>query len=434
MRFFLASCLTALYLYAYYVNISNISVVIISSLILFLFFCFLKKRNRSTISIIIELMCYCIPISWRNIFGGSFKDIPLPWFYILGGILIVCIWFKSFYKKTISGYDRLVAGIVTLILTFLGIIPLIITPRDFFNEGIGQFITLSFYNIILFSSIVKGPLINCDEVNQVREAYFLSGFITSLGVIFQFLVHRIIGITIGNILYALNRVIYSFMFLDISSGTLYLASTAFMMIIFADKSRSRKMFLYLSAILTIVATAITSARTGIVAFLITICLYSVSKKGIFKKFTGILLVGFSLFASLYFLGIVRPMSTAFDYFLNSSGRIEGYLLALEIFIKNLFLGTGFSRTYTSFLMEGLPVPHLSILQYLVQTGIIYTGMIFGVILYAQILSIKRSFIEGWVLLLTIIGSCFIPDIFSSRFIIIILITIFIQKTSHKVAT
>lgn len=431
MKFILVSCLTGLYLLAYTTNMRGFSVFILSVMILFALFNILRKKSKNITTIIVELMCYCIPISWRNIFGGSFADIPLPWFYILGGLLIVILMFIKIKKAKTSGYGRLLVEIVTFTLILLGIIPLLITKRDFFHESMGQFITLTFYNIILFFSIVKGPLIDSLEVNKIRNAYTLSGFVTSLGIIIQFFTHRFIGITLGNIEYALNRILYGFMFIDISSGTLYLASTAFMTIIFADKYMNRKISSYIQAIVIIIATAITSSRTGGVAFFITLGIYLLFKKGVFKKFLGVVVGGMFLLTSLYFFNIVRPMDNISAYVLNSSGRMNGYLVAIKIFMENPLLGTGFSRTYTSFLMGGMPLPHFSILQYLVQTGLVYTGMIFGVILYAQILAIKKSFLEGWILLLTIIGSCFIPDIFSSRFIIVVLITIFIQENHSK---
>jgi hypothetical protein len=373
-------------------------------------------------------MCYSIPISWRNVFGGSFADIPLPWFYILGIFLVAFIFFKYFYKSRIDGYGRALAGLVTLEALVLGAILLLATGNNFFNESLGQFLTLSFYNLILFFCLVKGPLIGQPEMNRIRKAYLLSGLVTSIGIILQFVFHRFAGITLGNIDYAKDRILYGFMFIDISAGTLYLASTALMAIIYADKYMERRIIPYISAALMIIAAAITSSRTGIAAFIATLFLYMLSKKGIYQKLFGITTAGIFILVSFFFFSLVRPMNNASSYILDGSGRIQGYLIGLEFFMKSPFLGTGFSRSFTSILMGGIPVPHFSLLQYLVQTGIVYTGMVFGVIAYAQMLAIKKSFIEGWILLLTMIGSCLIPDIFSSRFIIIILMVIFIQES------
>jgi|LFRM01.1.fsa_nt_gb hypothetical protein len=432
MKFFLVCSLVGLYFCAFIVDVSSACVAFLALFILFLLFNLSKKQNCGFIAIILELMCYCIPISWRNIFGGSFATLPIPWFYILGAVLIVHLFFKKFYKKSIRGYGRALTSIGSLILIFLALVPLLMTKHEFFSESIGQFITLGFYNIILFFAIVKGPLMDNYETQRVRLAYMLSGFVTSIGIIIQFVFHRFTGVALGNIGYALNRVIYGFMFMDISNGTLYLVTTAFMMLLYADKYSRKKILFYMGTVFVLAAAAITSARTGIISFFLVFGIYILfNNKGLFSRIKGIITGSIILLVTFYFFNIVRPMDNVVSYMLNSSGRIQGYIIAFNIFLKNFFIGTGFGRSYTSLLMGGVSMPHFSVLQYLVQTGIVYTSIIFGVILYAQILAIKKHFIEGWLLLLTMVGSCFIPDIFSSRFIILIMLMIFLQQSGCK---
>jgi len=393
---------------------------------------FIRKHNTSKTAALIELMCYSIPISWRNIFGGSFASLPVPWFYIIGALLALrLVMIKSPISKKMK-WSTVFLVLVQISVVFLSLGPLAITKYQssiYFTEAVGQFITLSFYNILILLCIAKGSLLEEKDMFRLRQAYVFGGLITSIGVIIQFSLHYFGGILIGNIEFALNRVLYLFMFIDISSGSLYLISTAFMMILFKNDFKMSRSSYILTVGTIVIATSITSARTGIISFFIVFSLYLFSKKGILKKLTGFASYIVLLFVVLTFFSFVRPMDNSINYVINSSGRISGYKIAWDLFVSNPIIGTGFGRTHTFHLMGGRAIPHLTFLQYLVQTGIIYTTLIFGIIFYALIKSWKNSIKEGWVLLLTLVGSFFIPDIFSSRFILIVMLFILLNNKS-----
>ena len=96
-----------------------------------------KKQGNSLLIALVELLCYTWSSSWRNIFGGSFADIPIPWFYLIGLVIVLYFVFNRKFRIQKKLF------IMLWILITLGLIPVIISAD--FREAITEYITLLFF-------------------------------------------------------------------------------------------------------------------------------------------------------------------------------------------------------------------------------------------------------------------------------------------------
>jgi hypothetical protein len=242
----------------------------------------------------------------------------------------------------------------------------------------------------------------------------------SLGLFIQIYIFLSIGKIIGKIDFMASRIGFGFIFSDYSFLSLFLASASGILIDFFEKNKNLREKSIFSRIFLIflfmIASLLTSARTGIVSFFIaSIIIYNLYFSNIlsfsFKKIIVGIIILFILLILIYGLPKLRG-----DIF-SSSGRIESYILGLQIFRQNPVWGCGLGvRSYKE--RFGYTIPHNVIIQYLSQTGLLLTILIlillFDIIKKAWKIKISSIFIT---LLTIMIGSLFIPDILNSRFLI-----------------
>ncbi|MEK8215497.1 O-antigen ligase family protein [Paenibacillus sp. FSL L8-0463] len=393
---------------------------------LFFFYSYKKFKVRSNkTTAIVQLMCYSIPISWRNIFGGEYGDLPISWFYILGAILAIhLISIRNDIKLSSS---RFATAFIVFAVTLYSVIPLLNTNSTFFSQGVGQFIILTFHNIIILVAIMKGNILSKENMTMIEKSYATAGFIAAIGIITQYIVFKFGGTTIGLLDYYLNRQSFRFLFSDVSHATLYLATTAFLSIQLMSKAEHGKLRLAIIPLVTLIGAAITSARTGLVVFFAVYMLYIfIEQKGFSKKLRAMILGVVGLYGAYSLFRIVRPQTDLAAILTDSSSRGVGYEAALNLFYQHPWLGYGFSKDYLAQTMNQ-PIPHLSFLQYMVHGGIVYTLMIFGVIFMAFIFARRYRMNVSWLILLTVLGTCLIPDIFSTRYITLLMLLVFLKS-------
>nr|WP_245363215.1 O-antigen ligase family protein [Cohnella thailandensis] len=193
--------------------------------------------------------------------------------------------------------------------------------------------------------------------------------------------------------------------------------------------------MWIIPIIILIGAAITSARTGLVAFFIVYLIYIfVGQKGISRKVMSLVIGVVALFSAYSLYKNVRQQSSIRDILFDSSDRDNGYEAAYNLFLQNPIFGHGFSIDYISSVM-GQPIPHLSFLQYLVHGGIFYTLILFGVIFVAFLYAKKRKMNASWLILLTVLGTCLVPDIFSTRYITLLIVLVFLEnETANQLAT
>lgn len=386
-----------------------------------------KLESSSKATALVQIMCYSIPLSWRNVFGGDYGSLPISWFYVIGFLLLIHLF--NLKKNIKLKYYLFATVLITIFTLAYSWIPLAMTNPDYFNSGVSLFIVLSFHNIMVLAAILKGGIISEENVIDIEKSYVAAGFITSLGIITQFALFKF-GTTIGTIIYYLNRQSFYFIFSDVSHATLYLATTSFLAIQLLNKKLFSKKHA-LIPIITLIGAAITSARTGLVVFFAVYMIYILlAQKKFIRKLSSIIIGIISLFCAYTLFMIVRPQSDVYQILFDSSGRYDGYNTAINMFLENPILGYGLSKEYISDL-TGLPIPHFSFLQYLIHAGIFYTLIIFGVVSLTYFHARKYKMNESWLILLTTFGTCFIPDFFSTRYITLLMVIVFLKSTPNS---
>ena len=231
------------------------------------------------------------------------------------------------------------------------------------------------------------------------------------------------------IVYA-QRTAYGGLMGDYSFATLYLACG--FMLLFLLWLRYKRITFFIFILIGLPLTAgmlIVSSRTGLAALLIVLALYFLFTRKKFTFRTSILVV-LGIVAVVVVLTKMQSLRGT-QSLLDSSGRIEGYIDALEVFLNHPVFGVGLGLT-NLFNSTGLGVPHNFFIQYLCQTGFVGTVLIclpFIVYIGNELTSSKCI---KWVFILIFIGAMLIPDITSSRFLFAIIVISFLEPMRKTV--
>lgn len=418
-----------LILYAVNITTPFPSLIIFSCSLLFFIFAFykFKKSSTSKVTALLQILCYSVPISWRSIFGGDYSQLPVSWFHLIGAYIIIhLIIIKKdiILKKNLAGLC-----IVVSLISVFSLVPLLLTNPEYLSQGLSQFIILTFHHLLILAAIIKGNIISQENIIKIEKTYVLVGAITSLGIITQYLLFRS-GLAIGLLDNYQNRQSFRFLFGDVSHASLYLATTTFLaLLLVTSKVKVSRSLMFLYIFLTLAGSAISSARTGLVIFVVFFVLFILfSNISISKKIIYIIFCTIGLFVAISFMQQVRPQDGIFLAIFDSSGRTIGYNIAVGYFLQKPFLGYGFSIDYISAILQ-TPIPHLSFLQYLIHGGFLYAIMIFAILLYAAYFAKRHHMRVAWLIPMVLIGTCLIPDIFSTRYITILIVLVFISKVS-----
>jgi len=360
----------------------------------------------------IKLLFLSLPYSYINIWGGDYSSFPLSWFWVFLIGLFLINFFKNRFIIDFSGK--------TALLIVIGAFVPFLISYDYF-DGFKQYI-----NIIGFCiSFIIGTSLkinwNMDKIKDIMFTYVMAALSASLGLFIQIYIFLSMGKIIGKIEFMASRIGFGFIFSDYSFLSLFLISASGILINFFEKNKklhNKKIFYRIFLIiLFMTASLLTSARTGIVSFFLAyIIFYILSFSDIFsfslKNAIGAVIILFSLIILLIY-GLPKLRGDI----LSSSGRIESYIIGLQIFRQNPIWGCGLGvRSYKE--RFGFTIPHNVVIQYLAQTGLLLTILILilllDIIKKAWKIKISSIFIT---LLIIIIGSLFIPDILNSRFLI-----------------
>jgi len=422
MKIILGAMILIINIYATSRGISNIFIAGILCIVCIAYYVISRKSGNSVVIAFTELMCYTWSSSWRNIFGGYFGNMQIPWFYIIGMIVVLYILFKSRLNYSQSKIPILIAYVFLIIF---GFIPVIIAYN--FSEALADYVTYSFFLVMTFMFNFTNISFSKAEYNNILKAFVNASLLTSIGIIVQAAIQKTTGIDIvRNVTTEIsggNRVTSALIFADTSSAMICLGVAVMIIIINPKLIRFR----YLTVLSIIAGMGLSSTRTGLIALLITFIVYAVFQKSIVKKVKLLVSLSIAGIVGLFTLSFVRDMSNLSDL-LNPSGRIEGYIAALKIWYDNPIFGIGFGDGYLTALMNYIPIPHLTLLNLLVQAGIVYVFLFVVVIYYYYRMAKKYNMkTEVYTIFLSVVGSCFIPTLFSARFFTIVIMMVCIRK-------
>ncbi|WP_430609389.1 O-antigen ligase family protein [Enterococcus sp. DIV1411a] len=400
----------------------------VSAMFFFITYKKMKKHVSKMSSRFLILMCYALPFSWRNLFGGDYGSLPISWFYLFGFMFIISLFFSkhdwNFSKRL---FPIFITAFLSLIYSFL---PLVISNWSYRSQAVSQFIVILFNFIMVIGALFRNRSLTELNLTTFKKVFILGGYYTALMLIIQFVLYRYVGFEFGKIDFLLNRELFYYLFSDVSHGTLYLALTIFCAFDFLKTLHGKEKNKYIFFMLvSLIGCAVTSARTGLYVLFVFLFLYILIKqKGFVRKFVSVIAFIILITVAFKLLMIVRPQ-TDLSQALSSSGRTNGYLAALQLLFEHPFVGYGFSRDYISSLL-GFEIPHLSILQYAVHGGILYSFLLYLNQLLIYSYAAKNKSIFAWLIAIIVVGTCLVPDMFATRFLTIITM-VALMEPSHN---
>lgn len=402
-------------------RISGLAFLAMGFIIWFIIYTGTKKKS-STEYALSKLIMLSIPLSFVSVINGSYGEMPISWFNIFMLFLTIILLLKKSAKNSIKiSY----LSIYALFMMVISVLPLLVASS--FTDGLKQYLNIA----LVFLAIILGGFmraeLSLEEKDKLFLCYIQGVYIAAIGLAVQFLVINFIGMEVGYFsLFGLNRRAYAFLFSDFSFLSLYLSSGAMMIFMLGKKQYESTLKWLGYTILLLVASMLTSARTGIAAFLVVFMLYSLGRlltlisKGSIKSILLILFNAIVLIGSYFILNRVRIGDLSGD-----SGRFVINTLAFEMFKKNPLLGVGFGvSTYGHNIST---IPHNIFYQYLAQGGIIFTLTLIVFLFIVALIAWKKNKVLFWGYFSIIIGALFIPDIFSSRFLLGIMFLISINR-------
>jgi O-antigen ligase len=364
----------------------------------------LAITGRDLGQILRSLMCLSLPLSFRSITGGSYAESIVSWFNITAVALLLYELIRvTFVRKT----SRLAFWSVIACLVCAMVASLSLALSRFPANGISNLV-----NLVVFLALVSLGAYETDEDFTAGNAFVIGALVNALALIIQYYLYRSGGITIGRIVVYPGRTGYGALFSDFSFLSLYFAAVG------AYLLGSRIKGKYLLVAFLLLASILTSARTGAAAFAIIALIY-VSR--VFR-FTWKTLLAYG---SIVILAIV-----AFSVFaavrggenlLSFNGRLETYLAGWQNFTSSPWLGIGMGFENYGKSEHPSEFPHNTYLQMLAQTGIL--GFVSFLAVLALLWKRQRAanFGASLAFLCVLIGALFIPDIMNSRFLPVLVV-------------
>jgi O-antigen ligase len=283
------------------------------------------------------------------------------------------------------------------------------------------FIFTYWYLFVSFDAVKK--------LEKLIKIYIFSVFITAIGLCSQLVAYKYLGIEFGRIeLYGGGRTAFSWLWKDFSFLSIYLVSA----IPLLYRRFSITLFLIACALLVFSSLA-TSARSGIAALIIFLTFYilkmileSLARMRMKKHLIPIVLLGCLMPILAVF---ILPMITGREMSLNSSGRLEDFILGFGFLSENILFGAMFDSFH--YVESTSTIPHNVFLYFLIMGGI--TGLFLSVLWLGLILkpifrADKRITSS---ILISFIGFQFVPSIFSAYFFAILLSLAFLSALSNQ---
>jgi hypothetical protein len=384
---------------------------------------FILNLNQFGLKIaLIRAIIYSIPTSFVNIMGTDYGSFPLSYFNLFSFILLFLIFTEWVIRKKLLVKNLYLVALLS-ILVISSIIPTAYSI-DLVNAS------KQFLNIILFCILITIALItvlSSKILKIIVKDYLYVSIVTCIGLLTQIILFKSAGIIYGKLdIMGGMRTAYGFLFTDYSFLSLYLSSAALVTVTLMLYNRKFNLLPILYGLLLIYGSVLTTARTGIVAFLCAFIFYGITLF-IKRPLMAICIMSIVLMAS----GVIIEYSTnQREDIISSSGRFAGYSAGIEELKDKLLFGTGFGvQSYKEH--YGIAIPHNIIIQYFVQGGLL-VGLLVTFILISFLIIVFNCAHVFFLPILTIsIGAQFIPDIFNSRFFPVIMMIALLSANSRK---
>jgi len=375
------------------------------------------RKIFSINQVLFILLIALVPSSFVSVFGVKYALIPISMFSLVAYYLLF----------RIIGTMKIGKWYLLSLLIFIFFALISIFSFEYKASAVMQ--VLNIFTLLLafiIGSYFYKKESSTDFLRVTKNIYVQTTLIFAISVLIQ----RAFITNSGNVIgkygeYALGRISYAGIMGDFSFASLFIA-TGWIALIFTNyKNKIRHVtgLIVGSAVFSYALVSV-NARTGLLALasaIIVGLIYAVINKKKLAIIAGILAI-----IVIFSVGIAIINNRGLQPITDGSSRNAAYVIGLSAFKSHPFLGVGFGQDNLSQYLLGLPLPHNFFIQYLMNGGII--GLI--IILLPFILYLKLPLYKdiGIFLMLVAVfaGSMFIPDIFSSRFLFVIIVMSFIS--------
>ena len=375
---------------------------------------FLLIRTQKLTDRIITLMILSIPVSFISVTGSTTNLVYLNWFNFFSILLLINLSISVIKNRKLIKFDLLLTAMIVSLSAL--IVSFVVNIKTINNSSITQLLMISFFiltSILLYTFTKISGFTKERVTKEYFNIYTAMTTIVALSVILQYVLSQY-GIYIGRVeSFGGSRVAYGYINFDFSFLSLLLVSNLFYLVFILLKNKSISIVMLLS--LHILASLVTSARTGLTSFFIIVLLVSVIYILVFNTLSLTLVKRAFIFSIIFcvsFLGLYIIFSKRG---FGGSGRNEVNLQAFNAISKRPLFGHGLSWVPD----EGA-IPHNFFIQYLVQMGFIFLVPLTSWIVIIMNNIRKKSLIIFLNMLVIFTGSMFIPDILNSRFVLVII--------------
>ena len=430
MTYVISFLLTAVYLINAQLGLSNIVVLIPTSMLFLLLYVKLRSTNNILVCLV-HFMIISLPFSWNPIWGGKVGSSIITWYYIWSGLTIIYLFISANKKTYVNKYQRIIV-VTSLILLIYSIIPLA-NSRSLY-EGIKEFIMIGFYILIILGISSSQSYFTEKTSEELKQVYIYIMSVIALGMIIQYAAFKVLGISVfgfkqltsyGGKLQTGCHLLME----DASSGTIMLGAGAMLALIDIKKNKA---YIF-ELIIIIIGIACSGRRTGALTLVLVMGLYYIlGVKSLKARITSFISFGGLSLLLLKFMSASRSITNS-TQMLDDNGRFKLWKEGLALFIKNPWIGYGFDNVYLEKkLMPSRMIVHNTFIRWLDMGGIFYATLLLLVFMTWLIMLKKYKIIDYyWCLIYVIVASMLIPDVLNARFVYVIVIMSFVPINKYK---
>lgn len=390
------------------------------------FYTYLSSDNENRVMKIFNLMVYSLPVSFVSIFGQQSKLSYINWFTVFLIILIIFILIgtKDNIKKI--KFDLIVK---TLIVTMVGLIISYVLNLVFKNtKNSSQFIMIMLFllTILLSYTYFKDMKVGKKELDKILTSYSKIIVLLSVGIVVQWVLY-LNNIKVGRLIHFSNgRLALGLINFDFSFLSLLLVNNIFYIFYAVSKKKLKISYALPILGLHLFASYLTSARTGLVAFVIVLFLSAFVYVILLNVFKISLRKRVMLFSGAVIVSLVILYIIASGRGFKGSGRNRINVEAVADFMESPIIGKGLG-----WMGYGFIVPHNFFIQFMVQAGLIFlVPLTMTLTLLLNEIRKKDTFLFLGICV-SFVGAMFIPDILNSRFFLVQYMLGIISVNSNK---
>ena len=361
------------------------------------------KKYRNNGFALLGLLIISIPFSFYSVIENQ----SISFFTLIQVILILSL--------VNIGKEKKQMNIVLLLLPMLTVIILFVFL--YFQSSYHTYLTDGFIKIMIFLlplyAVIRTINLSDKHILYLIQLFIGTAFISGLMVLIQFTASTFYGITDWGLqIEFAARKGFAGLFYDFSIMSVFMAGTSVILTIsfFNRKPIFKYRIDILLSFCFLCFSALTSARSGLVAFFITLCLFF-----LIERKAGALIMSLLLAIPVGTIILYVFSLTERTFHLNDPGRLDHYSNAINFFLENPIWGSKILGYYE---LTGQTRVHNFIIDFLVEYGAIITIVLLMLFFMFVMKGFKRCPILAYLLLAFSIGGLFHASFINTHYIVV----------------